>query len=96
MSTKCSFGYSHENPAYHLYEDFEEPGMVLVELPRECLHDQCADTVTLKMTPALWDAIRRHACPNSIPADFWETYQIDTKYLEELAATNPPPEPEAT
>lgn len=74
MSTRCSFGYESTFEGaphnYHLYEDFHDPGVVFVEVPRDCLDEMDSETVTLRFPPALWEAIRQHACPNHVPADW--------------------------
>ena len=84
MSTRVSFGYHHGDdgqPAYHLFEDYHEPGRVFLELPREFLDELDSDSVTLSLPPELWERIRQHACPNAAPADFWETYKADFSWL---------------
>ena len=94
MSTRWSFGYNSDGPPethYHLFEDFDDPRQVFLQLPLECLDETDSGTVTLRITPAMWDAIRQHACPGNC-SENWQASEPEAiqKFIDSIKAKKEP------
>lgn len=89
MSTRCSFGHSDEpGKEFHLFEDYHDEGFVFLELPRAALDELDLQTVLLRLTPEQWAEMRKHGCPNMVPAGFWKNYKFYPEFIKRLPGSN--------